>query len=112
DDALRLYLERLQPAVLLFRSTALPGLSNIAIDFHAGALKALAHLLGRGFEHIIFVERFTGDPSVVEFSTALAKAAAELDCASRLSTVTASTAKERAALIERMQRSPRRNALL
>ena len=112
DDALRSLAERLQPAVVLFRSSALERFSNIAVDFRAGALKALAHLLGRGFEHIVFVEPFAGDPAVAEFSSALAKAAAELECASRLSTSVATTAKERAALIDRVGRTSRRNALL
>jgi DNA-binding LacI/PurR family transcriptional regulator len=112
DEALRTQAARLLPAVVLFRSCELDGFSNVAVDFRAGALKALAHLLGRGFEHIIFVEPFAGDPAVVEFSGALGKAAAELECAARLSTATAATAKERAALIERLQRSPKRNALL
>jgi DNA-binding LacI/PurR family transcriptional regulator len=112
DDALRAQAERLAPAVVLFRSCALEGFSNVAIDFHAGALKALAHLMGRGFEHIHFIEPFAGDPAVAEFSAELAKAAAELECASRLSTISVSTTKERAALIEKLARSSRRTALL
>jgi DNA-binding LacI/PurR family transcriptional regulator len=112
DDALRMSRDRLGPAVVLFRSCAVDGIGNVAVDFHAGALKALAHLLGRGFEHIIFVQPFSGDPAVAEFGAALKKAAAELDCAGRLSTTMASTPRERASLIERVSRSPRRNALL
>jgi DNA-binding LacI/PurR family transcriptional regulator len=112
DDALRSQAKRLQPAVVLFRRCELEGFSNVAVDFHAGALKAIAHLLGRGFEHIHFVEPFAGDPAVVEFSAEVAKAATELECASRLSTVSASTVKERTALIERLQRNTRRTALL
>jgi DNA-binding transcriptional regulator YhcF (GntR family) len=112
DDAVRTHVSRLQPAVMMFRSCELSGISNIAVDFRAGALKALAHLLGRGFEHIIFVEPFTGDPAVAEFSLALEKAAAELDCANRLSVAAATTPKERSALIDRVGRSARRNALL
>lgn len=112
DDALKQHVDQLQPAVVLFRSCELKGFSNVAVDFFAGALKALAHLLGRGFEHIVFVEPFAGDPAVLEFSVALAKAAAELECTGRLSTSPAGTPKERAALVERMHRSTRRNALL
>jgi DNA-binding LacI/PurR family transcriptional regulator len=112
DEALRQHAARLQPAVVLFRSCELPGYSNVAVDFLAGALKALAHLLGRGFEHIIFIEPFAGDPAVAEFSVALSKAAAELECTSRLSSAPAGTPKERAALVDKVQRSSRRNALL
>lgn len=112
DDALRGYAAQLQPAVVLFRSCALPELGNVAVDLHAGALKGVAHLLGRGFEHIVFVEPFARDPAVAELRVALEKAAAELDCAHRLSTSSATTPKERAALVERLGRSARRNALL
>jgi DNA-binding LacI/PurR family transcriptional regulator len=112
DDALRTHAERLQPAVMLFRTCDVPGVSNIAVDLRAGALKALAHLLGRGFDHIIFVEPFGGDPAVVEFGHAIGKAAAELGCANRLSTTVATTPRERSALIDRLARSTRRNALL
>jgi DNA-binding LacI/PurR family transcriptional regulator len=112
DDALRAHVSRIQPSIILFRSCKLSGVGNIAVDFHGGALKALAHLLGRGFEHIMFVQPFHGDPAVTEFGLALETAAAELGCASRLSVCTATNAKERATLIDRMVRSPRRNALL
>lgn len=112
DDALRSHVGRLQPAVVLFRSCALDGIGNVAVDFLAGALKALAHLLGRGFDHIVFVEPFANDPAVTEFSTALARAAEELGCGERLSSHSAGTPRERKDLIERLRRSPRRNALL
>jgi DNA-binding LacI/PurR family transcriptional regulator len=112
DDALPAHANRLQPSVVLFRSCDLPEFSNIAVDFLAGALKALAHLLGRGFDHIIFVEPFGGDAAVTEFSMALGKAATELGCANRLSSAPAGTPKERATLIERVAREAKRNALL
>ena len=112
DDALRSHLEELRPAVMLFRTCELEGIGNISIDFRAGALKALAHLLGRGFEHIIFVEPFSGDPAVTEFGGALEKAADELGCANRLSRVSATTPKERTALVEKLARGTRRNGLL
>lgn len=112
DEALRTQVERLHPAVVLFRTCELERFSNAAVDLRAGALKALAHLLGRGFEHIVLVEPFTGDPAVTELSSAVNKAAAELECANRLSASTVATAKERAALIERLGRNARRTALL
>jgi hypothetical protein len=113
DEALSAFAERLKPAVVLFRSCALAGFNNIAANFHAGALKALAHLLGRGFEQIIPIEPFTGDPAVNEFAAALTAAAAELGCGDRLAVVArVSTAAERTALIARLRRSSRRIALL
>jgi len=112
DEALRAHISRITPAVVLFRSCSLPQVGNIAVDFHGGALKALAHLLGRGFDHITFIQPFTGDPAIADFSAALEQAAAELGCANRLSTATATTPKERSAIIDRMLRSTKRNALL
>jgi DNA-binding LacI/PurR family transcriptional regulator len=112
DEALRTQSDRLKPAVMLFRTCGIPSISNIAVDFHAGALKALAHLLGRGFEQIIFANPFAGDPAVSEFAGALKTAALELDCAGRLSTSPAATPKQRQALIQRLRRSKRRDAIL
>jgi hypothetical protein len=113
DEALREHAERLQPAVVLFRSCAVEGLGNIRADFRAGAIKALAHLLGRGYEQILPIEPFTGDPAVVEFAAALAAAADELGCRSRVApVVSASTARERRVIVERIRKGTRRSALL
>lgn len=113
DDALAAFASRLGPAVVLFRSCSLEHVSNVAANFHAGALKALAHLLGRGFEQIIPIEPFTGDPAVAEFGRALTAAAHELGCGDRLTEVAnTSTAADRTALIARLKRTSRRTALL
>jgi DNA-binding LacI/PurR family transcriptional regulator len=113
DEALQTHAARLRPAVVLFRSCDLPGFSNVRADFRGGALKALAHLLGRGFEQIVPIEPFSGDPAVAEFGTALDAAAGELDCRARLAPVArATTARERANLIERLRKTTRRTALL
>ncbi len=113
DDALRSQLGRLPPAVVLFRACDLPGISNVRADFRAGALKALAHLLGRGFEQILPVEPFAGDPAVAGFGAALTAAAEELGCRDRLAPpASGSTRRERSALLERLRRATRRTALL
>lgn len=112
DEALRAHVSRLRPAVVLFRHCDLEEIGNVTVDFLAGALKALAHLLGRGFDHIVYVEPFANDPAVTEFGTALTRAAGELGCEGRLSSHAAGTPGERSALIERLRGSPGRNALL
>lgn len=113
DDALRVHAARLKPAVVLFRSCGLESYSNIRADFRSGALKALAHLLGRGFEQIIPIEPFTGDPAVAEFSAALVAAADELGCRSRLSSIEqGGSDQERAQIVERLRRSTKRTALV
>ncbi|MSU72496.1 MAG: transcriptional regulator [Opitutus sp.] len=113
DDSLRVHAARLKPAVVLFRSCDLESYSNISADFRSGALKALAHLLGRGFEQIIPIEPFLGDPAVAEFSAALVTAADELGCRSRLSPIEpGGTDQERTQIIDRLRRSTKRTALV
>lgn len=113
DDALLAESEALQPSVVLFRSCAIPQISNVRADFRSGAFKALAYLLGRGFDHIIPVIPFAGDPAVDEFGIALNSVATELDCRSRLlSPEAASVHAERAALLQRIKRAPGRIAII
>lgn len=113
DDALRLHADRLRPAVVLYRSCNLEGFGNVQADFRSGALKSLAHLLGKGFEQILPVQPFTGDPAVAEFVAALERAADETGCRARIgSVVPATTDRERAALIDRLRRATKRTALV
>lgn len=113
DEALQGFGERLQPAVVLFRSCALPNLANVHTNFRLGSLMALTHLLGRGYEHIIPVLPFDGDPAVNEFFTALETVADESGSRHRLDRVARATNNaERAALIERLRGESRRTALI
>ncbi len=113
DEALRLQSQRLKPAVVLFRTCAVEGYSNVRANFRSGTLKALTHLLGRGFEQIIPVEPFSGDPAIAEFIAALEFAAEETGCRSRLGAVVSGrTDRDRSALIQRLGRSGQRTALV
>lgn len=113
DEALRLQGARLQPAVVLFRTCTVEGYANVRANFRSGTLKALTHLLGRGFEQIIPVEPFSGDPAVAEFLAALERAADETGCRGRLGAVaSARTGRDRTNLIQRLGRSPQRTALI
>ncbi|MSU47960.1 MAG: transcriptional regulator [Opitutus sp.] len=113
DDALRAFRGRLKPAVMLFRSCSLDDFSSVRADFHSGALKALAHLLGRGFERIVPIQPFAGDPAVSEFMAALEKAVDEAGCRNRLAPIVpASTDRERADLVAQLRRETRRTALV
>ncbi len=113
DRALAAHRAALRPAVLLFRETKVPGIANVRADFRAGAFKALGHLLGRGFETIVPLRPFAGDPAVDEFERALTVAAGELDCLARLARpVPVGTDAERIALGQRLQRESRRSALI
>lgn len=113
DQALETEKEALQPAVVLFRTCTVERYSNIRADFRAGAFKALACLLGRGFGQIIPVVPFDGDSAVDEFEATLELVATELDCRSRLGArAPAGRASERAALVQRLKRANQRTALL
>ncbi len=113
DEVLRTQLDRLQPAVVLFRACTLPELGNVRVDFRSGALKALTHLLGRGYEHILPIEPFAGDPAVGEFFAALDRAVDDTGCRERLGKVVAAgTDRQRTAIIAGVQRSKRRTAIL
>ncbi|MBL9200957.1 MAG: substrate-binding domain-containing protein [Opitutaceae bacterium] len=113
DEALRVFGERLQPAAVLYRTCRLPGFANIRADFRLGSLMALTHLLARGFERIMPVVPFGGDPAVAESLAAFENAADEAGCRSRLTrAIPASSAAERAALIENVRREPKRTALV
>lgn len=113
DEALRVLAPKLNPAVVLFRSCAVEGYSNVRANFQSGTLKALTHLLGRGFEQIIPVEPFSGDPAIAEFVTALELAAQETGCSARLGDVVSGrTERDRAALIHRLNQAGARTALV
>ena len=113
SDGALLHVPSLKPAVVLFRSCTLDGFSNVRADFRSGAFKALTHLLARGYEQIIPVEPFSGDPAVAEFLSALEKAADETGCRDRLSAVVPVTTKaERATLVERLGRAKKRTAIV
>lgn len=113
DEALSTYARRLTPGVVLYRSCSLPYLSNVRADFRSGAFKALTHLLARGFDQIIPLEPFSGDPAVAEFLSALEKVADETGCRDRLSAIApARTNEERANLMERLRNLPCRTALV
>lgn len=113
DDALRQHLDELKPGVVLFRRCKIPEFHNVYADFDAGALQALSHLLGRGYDRIIPVEPFPGDPAVNQFLDALESSATKLGCKARLAPrVSAATATDRAALTARISSTKNRCALL
>lgn len=113
DEALRSFGERVQPAVVLFRSCELPSFANVRANFRLGSLMALTHLLGRGYERIVPVLPFDGDPAVDEFFAALEAAADESDSRARLDRLARATNNaERTALIESLRGESRRTALV
>lgn len=113
DEALREQAARLSPAVVLYRRCHVDGFHNVRADFEAGALQALGHLLGRGYDQIVPVEPFQGDPAVAEFLDVLEGSTAKLGCTGRLTArVSGATAKARTALFTRLRATKQRVALL
>jgi len=113
DTVLENHADELKPGVVLFRRCDLAQFHNVQADFDAGALQALSHLLGRGYDLIVPVEPFSGDQAVDQFLEALEASAAKLGCNSRLSPRTsAATARERASLIGRASALKTRTAFL
>lgn len=113
DEALKEQSTRLVPAVVLYRRCRIDGFHNVYADFEAGALQALGHLLGRGYDQIVPVEPFQGDPAVAEFLDTLETSAAKLGCSERLAArVNGATAKARVALFTRLRAAKQRVALL
>ncbi|EIP99751.1 transcriptional regulator [Opitutaceae bacterium TAV1] len=109
DAVLKRAAARLAPGVLLFRQApAGVALSNVRADFGAAATQALAHLSGRGFDRIVPVSPFDGDPAVDEFFGALEKEARALGCEERLAPrVHARTPEEQAALVAALPKKKR-----
>jgi hypothetical protein len=85
DEALRQVSRKLQPAVLLYRrAPADLNIRNVYADFPAAAMLAITHLLGKGFNKIIPVQPFGGDPAVEEFLTQLESTVDLLGCWDKL----------------------------
>lgn len=85
DEAIRLASRKLRPAVLLYRrAPADLDIGNVYADFAGAATQTIAHLLGKGFDKIVPVRPFAGDPAVDVFITELEKAAEGLDCRNKL----------------------------
>ena len=104
---------RIASGVVLFRACSVEAFGNIRADFRAGALMALTHLLARGYEQIIPVEPFSGDPAVSEFFSALALAVEELGCRRCVAPIVrVGSEVQRNRLLTRLRETKGRTALL
>ncbi|HEU5077898.1 MAG TPA: substrate-binding domain-containing protein [Opitutaceae bacterium] len=113
DSVLENHADQLRPGVVLFRRCEIQQFHNVQADFDAGALQALSHLLGRGFDAIVPVEPFQGDPAVTQFLDALETSAAKLGCKTRLAPrASAATPRDRGNLIARTNSLKGRHAFL
>ena len=113
DEVLSEHAAELRPAAILVRRCNVEGISNLHADFASGALQALGHLLGRGYDLVVPVEPFQGDPSINDFLATVETAARSLGCAERLAPrANAATERSRQSLIASLRNTRRRVALL
>ena len=85
DESLRQASRKLYPAVLLYRrAPADLNIGNVYADFTTAAMQAITHLLDKGFNKIIPVLPFGGDPAVAEFLTQLEHNSDLLGCRDKL----------------------------
>jgi DNA-binding LacI/PurR family transcriptional regulator len=114
DEAvLREFADRLAPGVVLFRSSAIPSLGNVRVDFRSGIQMALTHLLARGYDTIRPVAPFARDPAMDEFFATLDDLSGALGCRDRLlPPVPAGTAEQRRELTQELRQGSGRTALL
>jgi hypothetical protein len=78
DAALLKFSDELKNAVVVCRTTTLPQLSSVSVDFDASAMMAVGHLYARGFEEIWIALPFSNSAPVDLMHAATLKAAAGL----------------------------------
>jgi DNA-binding transcriptional regulator YhcF (GntR family) len=112
DEALARYADRLNNAVVVGRTTTLPELCSVSVDFEASALLAVGHLHARGFEEILIAVPFMNSAPVDLMLAATTKAAAMLGSAiDQRNICSAATPDDRAHLIERLKKAKRRTGV-
>src|SRR5688572_16379401 len=112
DAALLKFSDELKNAVVVCRTTTLPKLSSVSVDFEASALTAMAHLYARGFEEIWIALPFANSAPVDLMQAAASKAAAGLGSPIDPRNVcSAATPAERERLITRLKTAKKRVGL-
>jgi len=77
DEALERFSDELENSVVVCRTTTLPELSSVSVDFESSALMAIAHLHARGYEEIWIAMPFANS-APVDLMQAAALRAAEI----------------------------------
>ncbi|MGH7943999.1 MAG: substrate-binding domain-containing protein [Opitutaceae bacterium] len=109
DDALAKFSDGLGNAVVVCRTTTLPELSSVSVDFDASALMAVGHLYARGYEEIWIAVPFSNSAPVDLMQAAALKAAAGLGSAIDPKHVcSAATPADRTRLIARLNAAKKR----
>jgi hypothetical protein len=112
DAALEKFSGALGNAVVVCRTTKLPALSSVSVDFDASALAAVAHLYARGYEEIWIAVPFANSAPVDLMHDAAMRAAAGLGSPiDRRNVCSAATPLEREKLIARLKAAKKRIGL-
>jgi hypothetical protein len=109
DDALAKFSSKLRNAVVVCRTTTLPQLSSVSVDFDSSALLAMGHLYARAYEEIWIAVPFSNSAPVDLMQAAALKAANSLGSPiDRKNVCPAATPADRERLIARLKISKKR----
>lgn len=109
DEALAKFSAQLENAVVVCRTTTLPRLSSVSVDFESSALVAMGHLYARGYEEIVIAVPFANSAPVDLMLTAAVKASAQVGSPIDPKNIcSAATPAEREKLISRLKSARRR----
>ncbi|MDD2707074.1 MAG: substrate-binding domain-containing protein [Verrucomicrobiae bacterium] len=112
DSILAEFQDILHNAVVVYRKTSLPFLSNVQVDFKAAALLAVAHACARGYQQLWLAVPFTCDAPVDTMIENVVAAGKEVGCPlpkDRIFSV--ATPEERAAFVDRLKKQRDRVAV-
>jgi hypothetical protein len=109
DEALVKFAGEFSNAVVVCRTTTLPQLSSVSVDFEASALTAIAHLYARGYEEIWIAVPFANSAPVDLMQAAALKAATGLGSRIEPKNIcSAATPASRERLIARLKAAKKR----
>ncbi|HUR57601.1 MAG TPA: substrate-binding domain-containing protein [Opitutaceae bacterium] len=112
DEAIAKFSNQLENAVVVGRTTTLPALCSVSVDFEASARLAMGHLHARGFEEILIAVPFSNSAPVDLMLAAATHAAAALGPPLDPQNIcSAATPDDRAQLIERLKKAKRRTGV-
>ena len=112
DDALARFSDQLGNSVVVCRTTTLPELSSVSVDFEASGLMAVGHLHARGFEEIWIAVPFANSAPVDLMLAATLRAATRLGAPIDSRNVcSAATPADRERLLARLRLARKRVAL-
>lgn len=112
DDALAKFTEHFDNAVVVCRTTTLPEVSSVSVDFESSALTALGHLFARGYEEIWIAVPFANSAPVDLMLAAALKAATNLGSPIDPKNIcAAATPTDRERLIARLKSAKKRVGL-